>query len=105
MNPIDLTRRLVAMKTINPPGQERACAQFIGGLLENAGFKTRYQEFAEARTCLIAWTDVHARTGERDERRPVCFSGHLIQYLSAYCRGAVTRSPAVLKATNYTALA
>jgi len=77
MNSIDLTRRLVAMKTINPPGQERDCAQFLGGLLEKNGFKTRYLEFAETRTCLIAWTDVHAWTDGQSQRRPVCFTGHL----------------------------
>ncbi|MBU0715174.1 MAG: M20 family metallopeptidase [Verrucomicrobia bacterium] len=77
MNPIDLTRRLIALKTMNPPGQERDCAKFLGGLLEKAGFKTRYLEFAEARTCLIAWTDVHDWTNRQGERRPVCFTGHL----------------------------
>ncbi|MDD5678167.1 MAG: M20 family metallopeptidase [Kiritimatiellae bacterium] len=77
MNAIDLTRQLVAMQTMNPPGNERACARFLGGLLEKSGFKTRYLEFAEGRTCLIAWTDAHTRTGGQDESRPVCFSGHL----------------------------
>ncbi|MCX6993880.1 MAG: M20 family metallopeptidase [Kiritimatiellaeota bacterium] len=79
MNPIDLTRRLVALKTMNPPGQERDCAKFLGALFEKSGFKTRYLEFAQARTCLIAWTDVRVCTGigGQGEQRPVCFSGHL----------------------------
>src|SRR5450759_460091 len=77
MDSVALTRQLLAFNTCNPPGQERDCAQFLGGLLEKAGFKTRYLEFAEARTCLIAWTDVHAWTGGQDERHPVCFCGHL----------------------------
>lgn len=71
MDVVALTRQLLAFNTCNPPGHERACAKFLGGLLEKAGFKTRYLEFAEARTCLIACTHV------QDERRPVCFSGHL----------------------------
>jgi succinyl-diaminopimelate desuccinylase len=85
MDVVALTRQLLAFNTCNPPGQERECARFLGGLLEKAGFKTLYLEFAEARTCLIAWTgahdwaDVHAGTDTEGqvERRPVCFSGHL----------------------------
>lgn len=71
MNSIDLTVRLVAMDTTNPPGRERNCARFVGSLLENDGFETRYVEFAEARTCLIAWIS------GQDNRPPVCFCGHL----------------------------
>ena len=77
MNPINLTRQLIALKTMNPPGQERDCARFIGTLLEKAGFKTKYLEFAEARTCLIAWTDDQAWTEGAGQHRPICFSGHL----------------------------
>ena len=73
MDAVALTRHLLAFNTCNPPGQERECARFLGGLLEKAGFKTRYLEFAQARTCLIAWTD----TKGQGECRPVCFSGHL----------------------------
>lgn len=71
MDVVALTRQLLAFNTCNPPGQERQCARFLGGLLEKAGFKTRYPEFAEERTCLIAWTDGPV------ERRPICFTGHL----------------------------
>ena len=71
MDVVALTRQLLAFNTCNPPGQERECARFLGDLLEKASFKTRYLEFAEARTCLIAWTD------GQGEHRPVCFNGHL----------------------------
>lgn len=71
MNAIDLTLRLLAMDTTNPPGRERDCARFLGGLLENEGFHTRYVEFADARTNLIAWL---AGGGHHP---PICFSGHL----------------------------
>ncbi|MBI2437246.1 MAG: M20 family metallopeptidase [Lentisphaerae bacterium] len=70
MNVIDLTRRLLAMETMNPPGQERACARFLGGVLEKAGFKIWYWDFAQGRTGLVAWT-------KRQPRQPICFLGHL----------------------------
>ncbi|MBI2440744.1 MAG: M20 family metallopeptidase [Lentisphaerae bacterium] len=70
MDVISLTRRLLAIKTMNPPGQERACARFLGRLLEKAGFKIWYWDFAEGRTGLIAWT-------KRPERHHICFLGHL----------------------------
>lgn len=73
MNAIDLTRRLLALKTMNPPGQERACARLLGGLLAKAGFKIRYCEFDRrgGRTSLIAWTKAQGK------RKHICFLGHL----------------------------
>ena len=54
IDPRALTRELLAFNTINPPGMERACARHLGAILEAAGFRTAYHEFAEARTSLIA---------------------------------------------------
>lgn len=73
MNAIDLTRRLLALKTMNPPGQERSCARWLGGLLAKAGFKIRYCEFDRrgGRTSLIAWTKAQAG------HKHICFLGHL----------------------------
>ncbi|MBN2123654.1 MAG: M20/M25/M40 family metallo-hydrolase, partial [Deltaproteobacteria bacterium] len=68
---LSLTRRLLSFNTVNPPGRERDCAQYIGGLLERAGFKIVYTEYDEGRTNLIASRE---GGGERD---PLCFSGHL----------------------------
>jgi acetylornithine deacetylase/succinyl-diaminopimelate desuccinylase-like protein len=50
MDAIELTRQLIAMDTINPPGNERDCAHFLGELMAGAGFAVSYHEFAEART-------------------------------------------------------
>ena len=38
MDVIDLTRALVRYNTINPPGEEQACARHVGRILEGAGF-------------------------------------------------------------------
>jgi succinyl-diaminopimelate desuccinylase len=71
VDPRALTRELLAFNTINPPGMERACARHLGALLEGAGFRVEYHEFAEARTSLIA------TLGGNDERAPICFTGHI----------------------------
>ena len=71
MNTLELTRDLLSFNTINPPGQERECAQYLGKLLEDGGFTVAYYDFAEGRTSLIA------RLEGRSEIPPICFSGHL----------------------------
>ncbi|HEX4985894.1 MAG TPA: M20 family metallopeptidase [Burkholderiales bacterium] len=68
---IDLTRRIVRMNTINPPGQEEQCARHLGALLEKAGFATRYHEFSPGRASLVA------TIGGSAERPPLCFTGHI----------------------------
>jgi succinyl-diaminopimelate desuccinylase len=71
LDPRALTRELLAFNTINPPGMERACAHHLGKLLEGAGFRVAYHEFAEARTSLVA------HIGVQDGRPPICFTGHI----------------------------
>ncbi len=66
-----LTRDLLAFNTINPPGMERACAHRLGALLEAAGYRIEYHEFADARTSLIA------RIGVESGKPPICFTGHI----------------------------
>ena len=34
---IELSKQIVRMNTINPPGQETQCARHLGALLEKAG--------------------------------------------------------------------
>ena len=64
-DPRALARELLAFNTINPPGMERACARHLGTMLERAGFRVSYHEFAESRTSLIA------EIGGRDAKTPV----------------------------------
>ena len=68
---LSLTRELISFKTINPPGQERRCAEYLGGLLQNEGFTITYHDFDEGRTSLIACLE---GTGEK---APLCFTGHM----------------------------
>ncbi len=70
-DPIQLARELLAFNTINPPGMERACARHLGALLEAAGFRVDYHEFAQARTSLIA------QIGGDAAKPPLCFTGHI----------------------------
>ena len=53
---LELTQRLIRFKTVNPPGEERACTQHVGHLLEDVGFTISYHEFAERRTSLVVIT-------------------------------------------------
>ena len=71
LDPRALTRELLAFNTINPPGMERACAQRLGAILEDAGYAVAYHEYAEGRTSLIA------SIGGDAGRPPICFTGHI----------------------------
>ena len=70
-DPVELTQTLVAFDTINPPGNERPCAEYLGSLLEGGGFSTSYYEFADTRTSLVA------RIGGSSATKPLCFTGHI----------------------------
>ncbi len=71
LDPLSLTRELLAFNTINPPGVERNCAEYVGQLLEDGGFKVDFYEFDESRTSLIA------RMEGSEKKAPICFTGHL----------------------------
>jgi succinyl-diaminopimelate desuccinylase len=68
---VELSKQLVRMNTINPPGAEQACARHIGRLLEDAGFRTRYHELAPGRPSLVA------TIGGSSGKKPLCFTGHI----------------------------
>lgn len=70
-DPVALTRELVAMDTVNPPGDEAACAQALREALERAGFTVAWHPFGERRVNLVA------RRGGRAGRKPLCFTGHM----------------------------
>ena len=68
---VELARSLIRYDTINPPGNEGACAEFLGAMLEQAGFSISYHPIAENRPNLIA------RIGGSADKKPLLFSGHL----------------------------
>jgi len=65
-----LTRDLVRMNTVNPPGMEEESVRLLGNLLERAGFRIRSHAFAPGRLSLAA------RIGG-DDRDGLCMTGHL----------------------------
>lgn len=67
---VQLTRSLVQFDTVNPPGNEAACAEHLGAMLEVAGFTLNYYPMGEGRANLVA------RIGGADGQKPLCFSGH-----------------------------
>ncbi|HKQ23351.1 MAG TPA: M20 family metallopeptidase [Burkholderiales bacterium] len=68
---IELTKQMVRMNTINPPGDEEHCARHLGVLLENAGFKVTYHTLSSKRASLVA------TIGGSSEKAPLCFTGHI----------------------------
>jgi len=70
MNALELTRDLLRFNTINPPGEEEACARHLGRLLEAGGFTIVEHAFAPRRTSLVA------RLGN-GHKTPICFTGHI----------------------------
>lgn len=71
LDAIELSRSLIRFNTINPPGNERPCAEYLGRILEDGGFTVSYHEFSESRTSLVA------RIGGTSDKLPLCFTGHL----------------------------
>ena len=51
---LSIAQKLIAFDTRNPPGNERAIAEFIGSLLGNHGFEVSYHQFTETRWGVIA---------------------------------------------------
>jgi succinyl-diaminopimelate desuccinylase len=68
---VELTRELVATRTINPPGDEAKAASLVGARLEAAGFSVESHEFDAGRTSLVA------RWGVSGDRPSLCLTGHL----------------------------
>lgn len=70
MDVITLTQRLLAFETVNPPGNETACAAFLYDLLTAAGFGVKLHPMPDGRTNLVAY--MGNGTG-----KPLAFTGHL----------------------------
>lgn len=68
---LELTRRLVAFDTINPPGREAACAEYLAAWFADAGIAVELAPFGEGRA------NVLASVGGSEERPPLTFTGHI----------------------------
>jgi succinyl-diaminopimelate desuccinylase len=69
--PLEITRELVQIESMNPPGRELECAQYVGKLLQDAGLQVSYHEFADGRTSVVA------RLAGSGGKAPICFGGHI----------------------------
>ena len=54
LDPVDLAAELIRFDTINPPGQEAACTDYLARLLTGAGFHCETVLLAEGRPNLVA---------------------------------------------------
>ena len=68
---VELTQELVRYRTINPPGDERACAERLASLLEVADFAIEILPFGEGRAQIVA------RIGGATGKLPLGFTGHI----------------------------
>ena len=71
INVVSLAQELIAIDTVNPPGHESACAEYLGDILEKSGFRVSLHELAERRASLVA------RIEGSGDVAPMCFTGHM----------------------------
>ncbi len=71
IDPVELTRELVRLDTVNPPGNEARCLDLLGRLLEEAGFRVTDVPLAPGRPNLIA------RPPGTEDREALAFTGHV----------------------------
>jgi succinyl-diaminopimelate desuccinylase len=67
---VTLAKQLIRYDTSNPPGNEHRIAVYIGGWLQERGFKVDIQEVAEGRSNMFAYIGSGDRIG-------MVFNGHL----------------------------
>jgi succinyl-diaminopimelate desuccinylase len=72
LHPVALALDLIRFDTVSPPGSEEACASYLAGLLDRAGFVVIRHDFAPRRTSIIA-----RLTGRDAEAPALAFTGHL----------------------------
>ena len=68
-NPIELLRALIRFDTSNPPGNERQCLEYVGGLLREAGIDPQFLARDPGRPNLVA------RLAGRGDSPPLLLSG------------------------------
>ena len=68
---VELTKALLRFDTVNPTGDETACARHLGDHLADAGFRVAYHPYGERRTCVVA------SLGGNPDKAPLCITGHI----------------------------
>lgn len=68
---VDLTRELVRLDTVNPPGSEHEAGTRVASRLESAGFLVELHVFAEGRVNVVA------RSPRSGSAATQCWTGHL----------------------------
>ncbi len=68
---VELTRQLIRIRSINPPGDEEECARWLAAYLDSLGFVTNLMSFGQGRFNLVA--DYIGKGGGK----VLAFSGHL----------------------------
>jgi succinyl-diaminopimelate desuccinylase len=71
IDPVELCGRLIGFDTSNPPGNELACARYLGVMLSSGGFDVSEHAFGPGRVNLVA------RKGSPRAARSLCFVGHV----------------------------
>ena len=69
--PVELLQRLLRFDTSNPPGQERACLEYIAGILEDGGLEPAFYARDPERPNLVV------RLTGRSEAPPLLLYGHI----------------------------
>ncbi len=69
-SPLEITRRLITMPSVNPPGEELAAQNYLRTLLEKAGLQVQLYEKIPGRPNLVTTLP------GRGERPPLLFYGH-----------------------------
>ena len=69
--PAELLQRLLRFDTTNPPGSERACLEWLAGLLREAGLETTFVAAEPARPSLVA------RLRGSGDAPPLLLEGHV----------------------------
>ncbi|MGD8753060.1 MAG: M20/M25/M40 family metallo-hydrolase [Anaerolineales bacterium] len=67
---LEITKHLITLRTVNPPGDEHLAQDYLQGLLEGAGFRVQRFEKASRRPNLVT------RLEGTGERAPLLFYGH-----------------------------
>ena len=68
---VALTQKLVQFRSLNPPGEEKACIEFLANMLSDAPIQVETFEFEPDCPSLIA------KISGSGSEKPLCFTGHV----------------------------